>query len=311
MADPQKQMDLLLEDGYPLETLNYVLKRERERGQEHQQRISSSHIQFPQGSGINLIQRTRRQPAKRNNLTTPTNNNKIADCWKFEYNFSKGHLDICPAKNTICNICKKIGADAKVCRSEIPPRRSETQTQNIQRNNQNYNYKRTQRENTSQQQIKARRLRNIKQSNPDSETIYEEVENETETMDPECTCYIREMMGDWTSINFIQSLNFTTVNKTDLNKNQQGQYWLENLSNNEKITWLVDKGSPRSFISQQTAKNLTKKLGNKFINTETNIGEFRCFNNNKIQVDYTIQLDLVTRNTKCQILVVPRIQSNF
>ena len=127
----------------------------------------------------------------------------------------------------ICKICKKIGRYAKICRSEIPPRRSETQTQNIQINNANYNYKRTQQRNTSQQQINAIRVRNIQQSNPDNETIYEEEENETETVDPESTSYVREMLEDWSSVNFIQSLNFTTVNKTDLNKNQQGEFWLK------------------------------------------------------------------------------------
>ena len=37
--------------------------------------------------------------------------------------------------------------------------------------------------------------------------------NETETIDSESTCKIREMMEDWSSVNFIHSLNFTTVNK--------------------------------------------------------------------------------------------------
>ena len=89
---------------------------------------------------------------------------------------------------------------------------------------------------------------------------------------------------------------------------------VKTLSNNEEINRLVGTGSPRSFLSQQTAKNLTKKLGNKIINTETNIGEFRCFNNDKIKVDYTIKLGLVTGNTKaqkCQILVFPQNTVNL
>ena len=118
-------MELFSEDRYPLETLHYAITRER--GQENQQRISSAHAQNPQGSGINLIQRTRQKTTRRSILRTPPNNNKIRDCWKCGYVFIKRHLDNCPAKNRICNICKKIGHYAKVCRSEMPPKRSETQ----------------------------------------------------------------------------------------------------------------------------------------------------------------------------------------
>ena len=68
------------------------------------------------------------------------------------------------------------------------------------------------------------------------------------------------MMEDWSSVNFIQSLNFTTVNKTGLNKNQQREIWIKTLSNSEEINWLVDTGSPKSFISRQTAKKANTKI---------------------------------------------------
>ena len=181
MSNPQIQMDLLSEDRDPLETLHYAITRER--GQENQQRISSTHAQNPNGSGINLIQRTQ-QTARRSILPTPpNNNNKIPDCWKCRYNFIKGHLDNCPAKNTICNICKKIWHYAKVCRSDIPPRKLEIQ--NTQRNSQNYNYNRTQQPNNTQQQANTGRVRNIQQTIPENEPIQEE--EETETIDPEST----------------------------------------------------------------------------------------------------------------------------
>ena len=113
MSNPQIQMDLLSEDRDPLETLHYAITRER--GQENQQRISNTHAQSPSGSGINLIQRQRQQTERRSILPTLSNNKRIPDCWKCGYKFIKGHLDNCPAKNTICNACKKIGhyADLK------------------------------------------------------------------------------------------------------------------------------------------------------------------------------------------------------
>ena len=120
--------------------------------------------------------------------------------------------------------------------------------------------------------------------------------------------YTTKKMEDWSSKNFMQSLNFTTVPKKVLNKNQQVESWIQTKSNNEETNWLVDTGRPRSFISRRTAQYLAKKLNHRIIKKDTNIGEFICFNNNQIQVDYTIQLDLETGNTtahNCQILVVP------
>ena len=80
MSNPQIQMNLLSEDRDPLETLHYAITRER--GQENQQRISNTHAQRPSGSGINLIQRQRQQTQRRSILPTPSNYNKIPDCWK-------------------------------------------------------------------------------------------------------------------------------------------------------------------------------------------------------------------------------------
>ena len=102
--------------------------------------------------------------------------------------------------------------------------------------------------------------------------------------------------------------------KKDLTKNQQGEFRIQTTSNNEEINWLVDTGSPRSFISRRAEKHLTKKFGHKIFKTDTNIGEFRCFNNNKIQLDYTILLDLEKGNTtayNCQILGVPQNTVNL
>ena len=142
MANPQIQMDLLSEDRDPLKKMNYALTKEN--GPVNQQRISITHAQIPQVSEINLVQRTRLQKTRRNILPTPPNNNKTPNCCKCEYKFIKKHLDNSLAKNTVYKICKKKGHYAKECRSEISPRRSETQKQSIKRNKPNQNYNRTQ-----------------------------------------------------------------------------------------------------------------------------------------------------------------------
>ena len=118
--------------------------------------------------------------------------------------------------------------------------------------------------------------------------MYEEEDNEAQAIDPESACYIREMMEDWSSVNFIQSLNFTTVK-------QQSKAAQDNL-----------------YIDKQQKTNTN--LGNKIVKTVANIRDFRCFNNNKIHVDYTIQLDLEigkTKAQKCEILVVPQNTVNL
>ena len=72
-------------------------------------------------------------------------------------------------------------------------------------------------------------------------------------------------MEDWSSINFIQSINFTTVTKKYFNKNQQGEFWIQTKSKEEDINWLVDTSSLRSFISRRTAQYIITKLSNKIV----------------------------------------------
>ena len=49
------------------------------------------------------------------------------------------------------------------------------------------------------------------------------------------------------------------------------------------------------YVSKQL-KNSSKK-GREIINKHKNIGETSCFNNNKIHIDHTIQMDLKSGNT--------------
>ena len=60
-----------------------------------------------------------------------------------------------------------------------------------------------QRYNQLAQRQTQQKIRNINE-----ETETEEQTETDETIDPESTCYIREMMEDWQNINFITSINF-------------------------------------------------------------------------------------------------------
>ena len=93
-----------------------------------------------------------------------------------------------------------------------------------------------------------------------------------------------------------------------------GEYWLETQSGKCKIHWLVDTGSPRSFISQQTANNLINKIGKEIQNNTPKLGEFRCFNKNKIKIISTLKIHLSPGNSvakDCEILVVPHNTVNL
>ena len=79
---------------------------------------------------VKNIERQNRVPI----LPTPQSG-QIYDCRRCGSKFLPGHLNVCPAKNEICRICKKIGHFAKQCKSEMPPR---SQYNPQQRRQQNY-----------------------------------------------------------------------------------------------------------------------------------------------------------------------------
>ena len=100
-----------------------------------------------------------------------------------------------------CNICKKPGNIAKICRSQIPPlskNRGQFQRQNQQ-------------------------TRNVKNINEEEEETIapplEEVQA-NETIDSEPTKYITELMEDWNKINYIEK-EFKEKENHDLNNTIQ------------------------------------------------------------------------------------------
>ena len=123
--------------------------------------------------------------------------------------------------------------------------------------------------------------------------------SQTRTIDPESTCYIREMMEDWQNINFIKKINFTDEKVSDINKTNRGEFWIKTNTNNQQIFWLVDTGSPRSFMNIDTAQKLLTNGKTNIKQPTKSIGEFRCFNNNKIDIIGTIQVDNKIRVIKC------------
>ena len=121
------------------------------------------------------------------------------------------------------------------------------------------------------------------------------------------------MMEDWNTVNLVQ-WKWSQTKIIKINQTQMGEYWIETHSGKSKTHWLVDTGSTRSFVSQTTANWLTNKLGKNIVNDATKVGEFRCFNNNKIKINSTLNFDLSSENTaapNCEILVVPHNTVNL
>ena len=231
--------------------------------------------------------KTKTKHTTKNGHTTDTKIRSIPDCRKCGYKFIRGHLSNCLAKNEVCRICKKIGHYAKMCKAEMPPRptqrsqlRKNTQSRSTTSTNQNNNY-----------QQNTRRVRDIKAATTDdvSQTRSNQSE-EDESINPESTCYIREMMEDSNNVNLVKwKWSQTKINK--INQSQMGEYWIETQTGKWKIHWLVDTGSPRIFESQSTAIWLINKLGKDIENKFTKLGEFRCFNNNKKKINSTLNIN--------------------
>ena len=113
-----------------------------------------------------------------------------------------------------------------MCKAEMPPRptqrpqlRTNKQSRNTTSTNQNNNY-----------QQNTRRVRNIKTTTTDfvSQTGSNQSE-ENESIDPESTCYIREMMEDWNTVNLLQ-WKWTQTKTNKISQTQMGEYWVETYS---------------------------------------------------------------------------------
>ena len=85
----------------------------------------------------------------------------------------------------------------------------------------------------------------------------QEDQKETESLDPEATLYIKELTEDWADVNHIAPTTFKRVKNTALNENQPREIWIETtISNKNKIQWLANPGSPRSFIALEKANKI-------------------------------------------------------
>ena len=115
------QMELLSEVRTAAQVLNFALSRER--GQKNQKEILRSSA--PNWTNqVNAISNKNTRPMQRPQQQSPQQQNKPNEqCWRCGGIFMAGHMNQCTniSKQATCNICKKTGHFAKMCRSKIPP----------------------------------------------------------------------------------------------------------------------------------------------------------------------------------------------
>ena len=298
------QIDLLSEVRTAQQVLNYAINRER--GQANQQEILKSN-NTSTWNQVSYIKQNRRttQPI----LPTPQTG-KIEPCWKCGNPFIPNHLQNCPAKNTICKICKKQGHFASMCKAPMPESRRQPQQNTSFPQNRNQN-------NFAQRpgQNQTRRVRHIKDISDQAETIHSEEESDqTEEVDAEAALYIRELTEYWTNVNLINPTSFQTEKNTCLNNSDLGEFWVATSTNNKEIAWLADTGSPKTFMNKNTAKHLLLQIKKARTVPYKEQEKFKCFNDKEIKIVGVLQMDLSSGSwfaPDCKILLVDNKTNNI
>ena len=171
-------MELLSEMKTPAQALNYALARER--GQQNQTEIHRGN-DSNWNTTVSHMSARKTKPAI---LPTP-NTKQYQQCRRCGGSSTSNHNNNCSAKMSQCNICKKPGHFAKMCRSQIPPlpkNRGHFQRQNQQ----------------------TRNVKNINEEEEETIAPPLEEEEENKTIDTEPTMYITELMEDWNKMNYIE-----------------------------------------------------------------------------------------------------------
>ena len=98
MRSSNVQMELLSEVRTPQQALNYTINRKR--GQADQQEILKANTGW---NTVSYVRQNKPRPQ------TSNGQQEASACWKCGETFSMKHLQICPAKQIQCKICKKVG----------------------------------------------------------------------------------------------------------------------------------------------------------------------------------------------------------
>ena len=158
-----------------------------------------------------------------------------------------------------------------------------------------------------------RRVRHVtKQSQDVSQT---KVDNESESIDPKSTIYLKELKEDMANINLVQPRIFSPVRNIILIKKKSDQIWIQTTCNNsEKIDWLADTGWPRNFVNPTTANKFMMQNPNVKIEKFNKNKRYSCFNDKEIKIKGVIHMDITSGSwcaKRCPILIVKQNTTNL
>ena len=134
----------------------------------------------------------------------------------------------------------------------------------------------------------------------------------------ECRCWgstlTKKLREGWAIINLIHPTIFHNQPNDILNKNSDGEFWVETVTDQVKLQWLANTGSPRSFINTDKAIELTKKIPNAAIHPYKENTKYRCFNNNNIQIRGVLHLNIRSGSwsaKQCKVQIVGNKTNNI
>ena len=204
MKSSNTQMELLSEMRTTQQALSYAVNRER--GLENQQEIFRTNN--TNWNTVSYVRQNKQRTYPQNKQQKPT------PCWKCGGTFSIAHLQTCPAKTTTCKIVKKAGHYTSLCTAKMPERRPPR----VPPNNPPQNYKPQQ----------TRRVRNINQEKTESDET-------DESVDAEAALYIKELHDDCANINTIRPTQFAAQKNDVINKESNGEFWVETKTQSHKL----------------------------------------------------------------------------
>ena len=135
-----------------------------------------------------------------------------------------------------------------------------------------------------------------------------------ESIDAEAALEIKELQDDWANVSLISPTNFNIQTSNQINRNMDGELWVETSTNQEKLQWIVDTGSLHSFIISKSVKELTNLFPNSKIYPYKESTKHRGFNNNNISIKGELHLDIKSgpwSAKQCNILAVEKKTNNI
>ena len=78
--------------------------------------------------------------------------------------------------------------------------------------------------------------------------------------------------------------------KGTINKEHNGEVWVETTTYSHKLQWLAETGSPKSFINQKFAQQLQKEIPITQISDYTESTIYNNFTNNNIEIKRSTNL---------------------